>query len=443
MTDVLIVGSGSAGSVLAERLSVDRSCQVTVVEAGPGPKDPVVRALTEDGLVLPIDPGSPVVRRFDTQLTQQPPRSAELVRGACFGGSGAVNGGYFCRAAPADFDTPGWSWPDVAEHYRAVEDRIGAAPAAAFSTLTNEFVRAADAAGYRWLPDLNAEPIGVNVPPGVAAVPLNISKGRRRGPGSVVLEPALGRPNLSVLTGTRATRVRVVSGRAVGVEAVGPHGPVLLPADRVVLSAGAIGSAQLLLHSGIGPAGDLRALGTPVVADLPVGTRFWDHPEWVLATGRQTAGGGPALEVVLVTGALEIRPYTTGFGGAPPKIGVALMRPQARGRLSLVSADPLAGPRIEHRYDSEPADQAELRSGSGLMREMLSGAWELGAPDWSTSQHLCGTAPIGSVVDHRLRILGVSGLFVVDGSVLPAALGRGPHATIAMVGHRAAEFVGA
>ncbi|MCB0933044.1 MAG: mycofactocin system GMC family oxidoreductase MftG [Mycobacterium sp.] len=444
MTDVLIVGSGSAGSVLAERLSTDRSCRVTVVEAGPGLDDPKVRALTEDGLALPIGPASPVVRRFDTRLTEHPPRSAELVRGACFGGSGAINGGYFCRASPADFEALGWSWAEVVEHYQAVEDRIGPAATDAFSRVTAEFVHDAQAAGYRWLPDLNAAPVGANAPPGIAAVPLNIIEGRRRGPGSVFLKSALDRPNLSVLTGTRVTRVRTASGRAVGVDAIGPAGPLRLSADRVVLSAGALGSAQLLLLSGIGPASELCALGIPVVADLPVGLRSWDHPEWLLPTDRQSAGGCPVLEVVLVTDELEIRAYTTGFGGRP-KIGVALMRPRSRGRVSLVSADPLARLRIEHRYDSESADLTALRAGVGIVDEMLCGAGALGTPDWSTSQHLCGTAPMGrgegAVVDPRCRVIGVSGLWVVDGSVLPTPLSRGPHATIAMVGHRAAEFV--
>lgn len=445
MVDVLIVGSGSAGSVLAERLSADLSCRVTVVEAGPGLDDPTVRTLTGDGLALPIGADSPLVRRFEAMLTDHPPRRADLVRGACFGGSGAVNGGYFCRALPNDFEAEGWSWSEVVGHYRAVEDRIGVARSSHFGSAATEFIEAAAASGYRWLPDLNVEPVGITASPGIAAVPLNIIEGRRRGPGAVFLEPALNRPNLSVLTSTRVTRVRTAAGRVVGVDAVGPDGPARLPADRVVLSAGALGSAQLLLLSGIGRARDLHALGIPVVADLPVGLRCWDHPEWVLATDRQTAGGNPVLEVVLETDDLEIRPYTIGFAGGQPKIGVALMRPRARGRVSLVSGDPSAPPRIEHRYDSEPDDVSALRAGVDLVDEMLSGVRNLGRPEWSTSQHLCGTAPMGAgggaVVDPQCRVIGVPGLWVVDGSVLPRPLGRGPHATIAMIGHRAAEFV--
>lgn len=442
-SDVLIVGSGSAGSVLAERLSANPNCRVVVLEAGPGLENPTVQAMTEDGLSLPIGPTSPVIRRWQTRLTDHPPRTAELVRGSCFGGSGAVNGGYFCRALPADFDdvaVPGWSWTEVTEHYRAVEARIDVTRTVEFCTSTAEFIASAREAGYPWLPDLN-DAAGT----GVAAVPLNILDGRRRGPGAVFLEPALGRPNLTVFTGTRVIRVRIHDGRAVGVDAVGPTGPVRLAADRVVLSAGALGSAQLLMLAGIGPADELRAVGIRVVADLPVGQRCWDHPESVMATNRMPATRRPVLEAVLVTGELEIRPYTTGFGGESPKIGVALMRPSAHGRVSLTSADPSVRLRIEHRYDSEPADLAALRSGCELVAEMVSGTVELGSPTWSTSQHLCGTAPMGvgehAVVDPHCRVIGVSGLWVVDGSVLSRIPGRGPHATIAMIGHRAAEFV--
>jgi choline dehydrogenase-like flavoprotein len=117
------------------------------------------------------------------------------------------------------------------------------------------------------------------------------------------------------------------------------------------------------------------------------------------------------------------------------------MRPRARGRVTLVSPDPDVPPQIEHRYDSEPDDVAVLRRGSELARELAGATTAVGSPVWSTSQHLCGTAPMGAVVDPRCRVLGVENLWVIDGSVLPAITSRGPHATIVMIGHRAAEFV--
>lgn len=428
MTDVLIVGAGSAGSILAERLSSDPQRRVTVVEAGPALADPMVRELTVDGLTLPIGPDSPVVRRYRTLLTAEPARTVDIVRGECLGGSGAVNGCYFWRAVPKDFDAvDGFSWEQVEEHYRAVEARILVRPVE-FSATTERFVAAAQSAGY-W--------------PSISAVPLNIDHGRRLGPGAMFLEPALDRSNLTVLTRTRVNRVCIIGGRAIGVDARGPNGPLQLTADRVVLAAGAIATSHLLMLSGIGPAEDLRALGIAVQADLPVGRGMWDHPEWLVPTGWPAAGKQPVLEAVLNHEDLEIRPYTTGFGVPTLGVGVALMRPRARGRVSLVSEDPAAPPRIEHRYDSEPADVAALRRGCRLVSDIV-GANALGQPVWSTSQHLAGTAPIGShdgVVDTALRVHGVENLWVGDGSVLPTPLSRGPHATIAMIGHRAAELV--
>jgi predicted dehydrogenase (TIGR03970 family) len=470
-SDVVIVGAGSAGSVLAERLSADPACRVTLVEAGYGTADPGVQSLTGNGLQLPIGTASPLVRRYRTLLTEDPARPTDIVRGAGVGGSGAVNGGYFCRALPADFDgagVPGWSWPEVDAHYRAIEtdldfpDRADGGPIAIrrvgeFSGSTGLFVESARAAGFGWLPDLNAEPTGVNAPPGVGAVPLNIVDGIRIGPGAAFLEPAMTRPNLAVLTHTRVLRVKMAGTRAVGVQAIGPMGRLELDADRVVLSAGAIESAHLLMLSGVGPAATLRTAGIAAVANLPVGLRCWDHPEWVMPTTWDVATQRPVLEVVLISDGIEIRPYTGGFismvgdgtSGRPdwPHVGVALMRPQAHGRVSVVSADSTVPPRIEHRYDSVPADVAALRQGCDLAAEIVGATTNLGHPAWSTSQHLCGTAPMGTdsdvhaVVDPRCRVRGVQGLWVVDGSILPRITGRGPHATIAMIGHRAAGFV--
>ena len=442
MSDVLIVGAGSAGSILAERLSADPSCHVTVLESGPG--DAAALHLTADATVLPIGRDSPVAQHYRTTLTENPRRDVDIVRGHCVGGSGAVNGGYFRLPVPADFDPlPGWSWPEVEAHIRYILAVIPVRHAHEFAGATDQFVAAARDCGYGWLSDLElADTIA-----GVGRLPLNIVDGARAGPAAAFLTPALGRPNLSLQTGTRVTRVRIAGGAAVGVAAIGPAGPVRIDADRVVLCAGAIASAQLLMLSGIGPAADLAAVGIATVADLPVGQRTWDHPELVMATGWAEDPGHPVLEAVLMVDSLEIRPYTTGFGSASPNIGVALMAPRSHGRVSLASADPSAAPRIEHRYDSEPADVAALQRGCDRVGDLLDGITALGPPQWSTSQHLCGTAPMGldddehSVVDPQCRVRGVAGLRVIDGSVLAKIPGRGPHATIAVIAHRAAEFL--
>ncbi|MGH3957811.1 mycofactocin dehydrogenase MftG [Mycobacterium sp.] len=468
-SDVLIIGAGSAGSVVAERLSADPSCAVTVLEAGVSLADAALLALTANGLQLPIGAASPLVLRYQTQLTERPARRTAIMRGATVGGSGAVNGGYFCRGLPRDFDgyaLPGWAWSDVVGHFRAIETdldftgpahgRSGPIPVRRTTEINGStalFVDAAQQAGFSWIDDLND--VGPAMPSGVGAVPLNIVDGVRTGPGSGYLIPALGRPNLSLLTQTRAVRLRFSGGRAAGVDAIGPGGPVSAAADRIILCAGAIESAHLLMLSGIGDEVMLNAVGVDVVAPLPVGMACSDHPEWVLPTNWVTAAGRPVIEVLLSTSDdIEIRPYTGGFVamvgdgtvGHPdwPHIGVALMQPRSRGRITLVSADPDVQPRIEHRYDSEPDDIAALRQGSELARELVG---QVGEPTWATSQHLCGSAPMGNernpgaVVDQRCRVLGIDGLWVIDGSVLPTITSRGPHATIVMLGHRAAEFV--
>jgi predicted dehydrogenase (TIGR03970 family) len=471
-SDVLIVGAGSAGSVVAERLSSDSSCAVTVLEAGPGLTDPGLLAQTANGLQLPIGAGSPLVQRYLTKLTDRPARQSPIVRGATVGGSGAVNGGYFCRGLPGDFDRskiPGWAWSDVLDHFRAIETDLDfdtpahgdSGPIRVRRTremtgATESFLAATQRAGFPWITDLND--VGPEMPSGVGAVPLNIVDGVRTSTGAGYLIPALARPNLTLLAQTRALRLRFSAATAVGVDAVGPGGPLTLTADRIVLCAGAIQSAHLLMLSGVGAEAMLRSAGIEPVVALPVGMGCSDHPEWVLPTSWAVAVERPVLEVVLSTSdGIEIRPYTGGFvamtgDGTPghpdwPHIGVALMQPRARGRITLVSPDPRVPTRIEHRYDSEPADVAALRQGSELARELCGSTTHVGPNVWSTSQHLCGSAPMGidgdplAVVDHRCRVHGIEKLWVIDGSILPVITSRGPHATIVMLAHRAAEFV--
>lgn len=472
-SDVLIVGAGSAGSVLAAQLSADERCQVTVVESGPGPVAPWVRDQIADGLRLPIGPASSVVRRYRTTLTDAPKRYAHIMRGAVVGGSGAINGGYFCRALPSDIDgwgLDGWSWADVLPHFKAIESDVdfgGALHGAGgpitvrrvveFSSCTEAFVDSVLAAGFGWIADLNGSTPESPPTSGVGAVPLNINGGNRIGPGRAFLQPALSRRNLTVLTETRAQRIRVARGRVAGLVCRAPSGRIELTADQIVLCAGAIGSAHLLMVSGVGPEQVLEAADVRVEVDLPVGTGTVDHPEWLLPVSWPATRGAPPLEAVLTTrDGLEIRPYTAGFeammsgrGGDPvdrPHIGVALMRPRSRGRLTLASADPDVAPVIEHRYDSAATDVELLRTGTEMAAEITCSTVQ-SEPSWATSQHLCGSARMGAdgdsaaVVDSRCRVFGVSGLSVIDGSILPAITSRGPHATIVMLAHRAAEFI--
>lgn len=467
-SDALVVGAGSAGSIVAERLSSDPACIVTVLEAGVGLTDPALAAQVANATLLPIGADSRLVRRYQAELTGRPGDAVTIMRGATIGGSGGVNGGYFCRGLPGDFDSwgPGWSWPDVLESFRAIETDLdfagaqhgdaGPIPVRRTREMcdgTIRFIDYAERSGFGRIADLNDAMMTSQ--PGVGPVPLNIVGGERFGPGATYLLPALDRPNLTVHTEANAVRVEIAGDRAVAVQVSGRHGPMRLTADRIILCAGAIESAHLLMLSGVGDEAMLANAGIAVQSALPVGAHCADHPEWLVAADWPGTPGRPALEAVLHHEDLEIRPYTTGFAAMvgdagsvdPPQIGVALMTPRARGRLTLVSPDPRVPLRIEHRYDTEPDDTAALRRGMDLVAELMGVKTAAAPPGWATSQHLCGTAPMGAdddesaVLDAQCRVRGVDGLWVIDGSVLPRITSRGPHATIAMLAHRAAGLL--
>ncbi|WP_182345909.1 mycofactocin system GMC family oxidoreductase MftG [Tomitella gaofuii] len=483
--DVVIVGGGSCGSVLAARLSEDPACSVLLIESGTG----VATRGPWPAHILPIGPGSPHAHHYATTLRHGV--AGTLVRGRGPGGSGAVNGAYFVRATPADLDAwgratagrPGrtvWSYGDALPYFRrsehdhdfgssAVHGDAGPVPvrrrtAESWSAATDRFVAAAEAMGFPAEPDKNA-----GGPAGIGPVPCNIDRGMRVDPGSAYLRAAAGRPNLTVWTGTTVRALRMSAGTVRAVQVLRDGGLLEVQAHNVVLAAGAIETPALLWRSGIG---DPRMLGAAAVHALPgVGREFSDHPEITIPykpappVGDPVSGeraAPPILEACLNLdsgdGAVEIRPYTASFGDAvpgnppmPPVLGAALMAPWGRGRMVPHPVDPCGAPRIEHHYLSDPRDEAAAAAAVDLARGLLD-ASGMGTPidgmpaNLGTSQHLSGTCPMGTdpgtaVVDPRCRVHGIGGLSIADTSVFPRVPSRGPHATAVMLAERAAEFV--
>ncbi|MEV6277725.1 mycofactocin system GMC family oxidoreductase MftG [Nocardia sp. NPDC051832] len=473
-----MVGGGTAGCVLAARLSADPDHTVCLLEAGPvwarAAEFPADLRLAGR---MPIGPASPWVWRYPVRLAEGPVEG-NIVRGRVLGGSCAINGGYFVRALARDFaawgrQCPEWSFEAVLPGYQQIERDLdyGELPGHGSGgpipvrravdpvPVSVEFATAALAAGFPEIPDLNALP--ETLPDtGVGPVPCNVDSGMRAGSATEYLLPASTRPNLTVRGATMVTRIRFRGTRAVGVDFVRDGRPGTIEADRIVLCAGAVESAALLLRSGVGPPEQLRALDIPVVCAAPVGAWFTDHPEIGIdyRGGTAPASDTVALEYVLALGDVEIRPYAVGFGPDPEtrRLGVALMRPRSAGELRLVSADPAVAPSIDYRYLAAEYDRERLRAAVGVATELLRGipgaAVPVRPPDNSwlranlgTSQHLSGTCRMGpatdenAVVDQRFRVHGLSGLAVVDLAVVPVPLSRGPQATVLMIAERAAS----
>lgn len=422
--DVIIVGAGSAGCALAERLSRDPDRQVLVIEAGPPDNHIFIRMPA--GVAKAI--GSP---RFNWHYETVPQthmngRKLTTPRGKTLGGSSAINALVYIRGAAWDFDNwaamgcPGWGYDDVLPYFRAVEDNpIGGtyhgtggplvvSDPESGSPAYAAFIDAGLQAGYPRNNDLNGE-----TQTGFGPFQLNINDGRRWSAADAFLKPALSRPNLSVETGAQVLRLNINKGRVTGVRLRIEGRQEYRPAGAVILASGAIGSPQLLMLSGIGPGDHLTELGIDVALDQPeVGANLHDHLEvkvkhrmtepysmwshakfpnrlWVgaqyVATGKG-AGRQQGLEAGAFVTLDPSEPAcdtqlhfvnALAFDGATPDdrghgyaIDITQTRPASRGTLRLVSADPRAKPLIDPNYLAEERDRIGMRDGLKLLREL-------------------------------------------------------------------------
>lgn len=425
--DFIVIGAGSAGCVLANRLSADPSNRVLLLEAGGKDASPFIHMPLGLGQLVPKETHN---WYFWTEpQAQMGGRSLFWPRGKVLGGSSSINGMVYIRGHASDYDhwrqlgCAGWSFDDVLPYFKRSETsergetalRGGSGPLyvskrTSDHELLDVFVEAGVQAGYDETDDFNGEQ-----QEGVGHFEATIKEGRRWSAAAAYLTPILGRPNLQVVTEALTTRVLFEGKAATGVEyRQGGEMHQAHAACEVVLAGGAVNSPQLLLLSGIGPAGELASHGITSVADLRgVGKNLQDHLDVTLqwaCTQPITAyknipfhrkvmtllqwavfKSGWGAHMATPSGAfLKTRPeletpdiqlhYMNSMGAAHgfemPKrhgfqIHVCQLRPESRGEITLASPDPDAHPKIQPNYLSAPGDLEVLRDGVKIVRRIV------------------------------------------------------------------------
>jgi choline dehydrogenase len=493
--DLVVVGGGTAGCVVAARASEEAGRRVLLVEAGPDPRpipDIVADPKRQPELVL----GSEYVRMYPVERADG--STFPLLSGRIVGGGSSVNNCVIVRPMRIDFDTwagyggEAWSYDALLPLMRAVETDADFADSpihGADGPLNLErpwmlddpadppvsaLLEAAGALGLPRCPDLN-----VPEPFGICASPYNVKAGVRQSTAVAYLEPARGRANLDILADTTAARLTVDRNRVTGVELRAPDGPITVEAGEVVLAAGAYHSPQLLELSGIGRPAELDRLGIPVVHALPgVGENLQDHAVvYVTFQGTSDLREDYVIpKVRLIARSRDDRPTpdlhvflrpSIRMTGMPPllPVSVHLLEQRSRGRVTLESTDPHDAPTVHAALLEDPADVVALVDGMDFVERLVAhpalaafyGQMLSPKPGddpeahvrttYETYHHGVGTCRIGppgdrgAVVDALLRVHGLEGLRVADASVLPTVPHANTNLAAILVGEVAARAI--
>jgi choline dehydrogenase len=470
--DVVVIGAGSSGAVVASRLTENPDCSVVLVEAGPDfpheATDPPAFLVGGSAMGENFAGAGAATPDLDWAIWSEPVadgRRVHLHRGRLVGGSSMVNGCVAVRGAPADFaewersGASGWGWESVLPFYELAESVV---PIRTYgrdlwTPLQGAFADGFEELGFRFRDDLNAPDAWGGV---VGPWPQNRRNEIRQGSLVTYIRMARHRPNLRIVDRTAARAILFDRGRATGVrvEAAG-GGSFDVRARAVVVSAGAYGSPALLQRSGIGPEEILRELDVTPVAVLPAGENLRDHPQclFLLDSPPDVARMcGPGYAVAARGADFWSFPLSLDEERGIVAIAFGLAVQEPVGFVRSKSTAAWEPPEVDHRYRDVLASNLFSNAWDSFRRLAVTQAFRsrgLGGGDTgralgavlaerlATAFHPCGTCAIGQVVDERLRVHGLENVYVADASVFPSHVANNPNLTCFMVGERAATFV--
>ncbi|XP_072759631.1 glucose dehydrogenase [FAD, quinone]-like isoform X1 [Anoplolepis gracilipes] len=567
--DFLLIGAGSAGSVVANRLTENPDWKVLVLEQGDDeifltdvPFLAPFLHITDYARVYKSEPRPKDKSGYGGYCLSMVDGRCKIVSGKAVGGTSVMNFMIYSRGSPADYDTwasldnPGWSYKEVLpyfiksercklidkdERYHGFDGYLDVTNSPYATPLKERWLKAGQELGYD-LVDYNSDRLV-----GFSTVQANLRNGHRVSASKAFLRPIRGRINLYLSKLSTVTKIIInpTTKRAVGVEFVKNHKTYFVtPSKEIILSAGALGSPKLLMLSGIGPKNHLSSLGIHVIEDLPVGFNLQDHVSmsglmflvnesvtivghrlasdpvsfldylihgkgpWTIPGGaeglafistkvnsrssKRLEGDYPDIELVLAVSSLaadisglyrDLLGLTEDFNKEVYSdyesldsftIGPILLRPKSRGRVSLKSTDPSDSPVIDMNYYDHEDDvntmvqgikmaikvastKAFQRFNTTLLSVPFPGCKHIAFnsdPYWAcvarhvstTVAHFAGTCKMSTrknsgVVDHRLRVHGISGLRVVDASIMPTIIAGHTMAPVYMIAEKASDMI--